>query len=419
MTEPRRRNACPGLSIPMPTGDGLLVRFMPADRIPLAAFVAVCVAARRHGNGAIEVTSRGSLQLRGLTPRSAPMLAADLAALGIAAADGVPVISDPLADHPATLIDTARLAALLRRTIADANLAPAPKVSVVVDGGDRLHLDALAADVRLRVIGPKPSPRLHVALGGDAASAMPLGSVTADAAADTVVRLLARIAAEGREARAVDVLRQGGIGAFRSSIGDCVDAAPPPPPRPPAEAIGRHPLWDGSVALGIALAFGHAHADALEQLAGVAAGYGIGSVRPAPGRALLLIGVATQDTALLAAAAERLGFVVSASDPRRGIAACPGKPACASGLIAARALAAEIARHLPAARGGTAIHVSGCTKGCAHPAPAALTVVGTEHGCGIVCDGLASATPRYHVDAADLAAEVARIAVASREPVHG
>ena len=30
------------------------------------------------------------------------------------------------------------------------------------------------------------------------------------------------------------------------------------------------------------------------------------------------------------------------------------------------------------------IHISGCAKGCAHPGAAALTVVGTERGCGIV-----------------------------------
>ncbi len=88
-------------------------------------------------------------------------------------------------------------------------------------------------------------------------------------------------------------------------------------------------------------------------------------------------------------------------------------------MIAARALAAEIARQLPPRREAAAIHVSGCAKGCAHPAPAALTVVGTERGCGIVRDGSARATPRYHVDAADVVAEVVRIAAEREEPVHG
>jgi len=391
--------------------------FMPAECIALDAFIAICAAAHQHGNGTVEITARGSLQLRGLTPRSAPLLASAIAALDIAAVDGVPVIADPLADDPHAIIDSAGLAATLRRAVADARLVLAPKVSVIVDGGGRLHLDALAADVRLRAIGFAQAPRLHVALGGDGGSAMPLGSIAPDTAADVVVRLLGAIAAQGRKARAADILRTDGIGAFHSIVDGDIDAAPALGLRSPAEAIGPHPLRDGSVALGVALAFGHAHADALAQLAEIAAAHAVASVRPAPGRALLLVGVGHEDVASLATAAERLGFVVRPDDPRRRIVACPGKPACASGLIAARALATEIAAHLPS-RSET-IHISGCAKGCAHPAPAALTVVGTERGCGIVRCGSARATPHYHVDAAGVVAEVVRVAVDTSEGVHG
>ena len=45
------RGACPGLSAPMPTGDGLLVRLLPIGTVPLAAFAELCAAARKHGNG--------------------------------------------------------------------------------------------------------------------------------------------------------------------------------------------------------------------------------------------------------------------------------------------------------------------------------------------------------------------------------
>jgi precorrin-3B synthase len=412
---PHRRGACPGLSAPMLTGDGLIVRLMPAQPIALEAFAAVCAAARAHGNGTMEVTARGSLQVRGLTPRSAPLFASAVGALDIAAIEGVPVIADPLADDPGTIIDACGLAATLRRAIARAGLSLAPKVSVVIDGGSRLHLDALSADVRLRAIGSPELPRLHVAIGGDAASATLLGSTAPAAVVGVVVRLLGVIAAQGREARAVDILRDSGIAAFRSAVN--VDAAPDLLPRPGAEAIGRHPLRTRRVAVGIAPAFGHAHADALAQLAQLCTEYGVGTLRPAPGRALLLLGVAENDADALASAAEGLGFIVRADDPRRRVAACPGQPACASGLIPARALAAEIARHLPP--GCDTVHISGCAKGCAHPAPAALTVVGTAHGCGIVRHGPAHATPGYHVDPADLATEIARIAGETSEAVHG
>src|SRR6195256_3575306 len=123
MNAPHRRGACPGLSAPMPTGDGLLVRLMPAEPIPLEKFIAVCAAARQYGNGTVEVTARGSLQVRGLTPSSAPQFASAVAALDISAIEGVPVIADPLPDDAAAVIDAANLAAAVRRAIADARLA--------------------------------------------------------------------------------------------------------------------------------------------------------------------------------------------------------------------------------------------------------------------------------------------------------
>jgi precorrin-3B synthase len=412
MNAPHRRGVCPGLSAPMPTGDGLLVRLMPAEPIPLENFIAVCAAARQCGNGTLEVTARGSLQVRGLTPSSAPQFASAVAALDISAIEGVPVIADPLPDD-AAVIDAANLAAAVRGAIADARLALAAKVSVVIDSGSHLHLDALAADVRLRANGQ----RLHVALGGDAASATTLGSITPEMAAAAVVRLLGVIAQHGPTARAVDVLCEDGIAAFRTAVDDYISAAPDLRPRPPAAAIGRHPRRNGSVALGVALAFGHAHADALCGLARIAGTLGVRSIRPAPGRALLLISAAPDDATALATAADDLGFVARVDDPRRSIVACPGKPACASGLIAARALAAEVAPHLPA-RSGT-IHISGCAKGCAHPAAAALTVVGTERGCGIVRDGSARAAPHRYAAPADVVAEIVRIAITSSEAAHG
>jgi precorrin-3B synthase len=187
--------------------------------------------------------------------------------------------------------------------------------------------------------------------------------------------------------------------------------------------LGRYLLGDGSLALGIALPFGHAEADALAALARRAVLLGVQTIRPAPDRVLMLIGMTTACAAGLAAAAAELGFIVDADDPRRRIAACPGAPACASGFIASRQLAAVLAPQLAGLPGDVAIHVSGCAKGCAHPAPAALTVVGDAQGCGIVRNGTARAMPDRHVAptselVANLAAEVACI-FATGETVHG
>ena len=66
MNAPMRRGACPALSTPMPTGDGLLIRLSPASGgVSPKQLIGLCEAAARHGNGIVEVTARGSLQFRG------------------------------------------------------------------------------------------------------------------------------------------------------------------------------------------------------------------------------------------------------------------------------------------------------------------------------------------------------------------
>jgi precorrin-3B synthase len=231
------------------------------------------------------------------------------------------------------------------------------------------------------------------------------------------------IAAYGPTARAVEVLRAEGVEAFHPISAAVIEPSPAPPQRLPAEMIGIHSAHDGTVAVGIGFAFGHTHADALAEIVRVAAILGAQAVWPVPDRALLLIGVSAPDAPDITAAAERLDFVVRAGDPRRRVAACPGAPACASGLIPARALASVLAPILEPVlepeRNGVFVHISGCLKGCAHPMPAALTLVGTPHGCGIVHHGSARMAPRQYIDPANLGDEISRIATKTKEAGHG
>ena len=408
MSRPVVRGACPRLSAPMQTGDGLLARIVPAGPMPIDVFAKLCATAEAHGNGILEISARGSLQVRGLSQVSAPLFAAAVEGLDIAICDGVPVLADPLPDDSSALIDARSLATALRGAIAAAGLTLAPKVSVIVDGDGRLPLDALSADIRLRAVSTSDAPRLLVSLAGDAVSAIPLGLVARDAAARVVVALLRVIAAHGPEARGSDVLRAEGIGAFRAVAEDALQPAVPIAVRKHAETIGLHRLGKGC-AMGVALPFGQAQALDLIALLRMARANGATWAATAPDRTLLLGPVGEMTGFALATAADQLGFIVDARDARRRVVACPGAPACASGLIAARALAAEIASALPPSETGIAVHVSGCVKGCAHPASAPLTIVGTEQGCGIIRDGSPRALPNAYVGADALVAEVVHL----------
>ena len=420
MTKPHRRGACPGLSAPMPTGDGLLVRLLPRGTIALTAFAALCGAAQTHGNGVIEITSRGSIQIRGLSEASAPQFADTIARLDIAAADGVPVLCNPLCGlDDEAIFDAAPFAENLRHRISQCGLAArlSPKVSVVIDGGGAIGLEAIAADIRLRAQGPRGDAVFAVSVGGDAARAFTLGRIKPAHGAETVLRLLDVIARYGRDARARDIVAAEGATVFGSSVEmlllapSCVSEAPELDSRlrgnerPGRSAIGTFSLQDGTLALGVGLAFGHADADALRQLIETAGTCGATGLRTAPERALLAIGLAPDSAAAFTAQAERLGFVIHAGDPRRKVIACAGAPICASAQIASRALAPAIAAD--AARFAGTIHISGCAKGCAHAARAALTVVGTSEGCALIANGSVRDMPFAVVPENELRAAIA------------
>lgn len=454
-----RRGACPALSTPMQTGDGLLARLNTvAGGLSPKALTGLCESALRHGNGIVEVTARGSIQIRGLTQQSAQALARDVDALEIDMRTGVPVETGPLAGIDAQEISDPRpLANEIRAAIEKAGLSArlGPKVSVVVDGGGRVPMDGVSADVRLTACGDMPAWRL--AIGGTAASARPLGFVNEAQACAATILILQAIAALGSEARARDldvqhvaerISRSGwptisptgseksglnagsafaapktGESAFQTPVSSLVgemagrSERDPPQSGPTGTPIATFPLVDGTRALGIVLPFGSMPAENIIALAQGAIALGVTEIRPAPSRALLFPNMSLDACDTLRDAATSLGFITDARDPRLSIAACPGAPACASGRIATRALAERIAAHdADFLDGSFTLHVSGCAKGCAHPAPAGLTLIGHDHdgGAGIALDATARSPEAAVTVISDAQAGMERIAALAR-----
>jgi precorrin-3B synthase len=167
-------------------------------------------------------------------------------------------------------------------------------------------------------------------------------------------------------------------------------------PAGPVEPVGT--LADGLVGLG--LPFGRIDAPVLARLADAARQAGADSLRPAPGRALIVTGLRRAATAGLIDRAAALGLVTTPDDPRRRIIACVGAPGCASALVSTRDIAALVAERL--AEAGDIVHVSGCAKGCAHPRPAALTLVGTPSGVALIRNGRADAVPERLIAPAEV-----------------
>jgi precorrin-3B synthase len=333
-----RRGACPSLDLPMPTGDGLLARLPPAT-LPPAAWLALAEAARRAGNGWLDLTARGSVQLRGLR---AETLALAKALVPLEWPRGALVMTSPLAGEDAEEVEDPRPLANALTAATPAGLPP--KTTVLVDGGGRLHLAPEAAHLRLVA-----QPGRWV-LGCGAAW---LGEGGAEAIVTAALALLRDM---GR-----DATRAPSAAACRAAAASLAPTAPPAP-LPAPEPIGLHALRDG-VALGIGLPFGRVEAAALAE------------------------------------------FATAPRDPRRRVAACTGAPGCASALLDTRALAVELAPLVPATG---FLHVSGCAKGCAHPRPAPVTLVGREGGLGLIRRGRAGDTPHATLARGEARAALAR-----------
>jgi precorrin-3B synthase len=83
-------------------------------------------------------------------------------------------------------------------------------------------------------------------------------------------------------------------------------------------------------------------------------------------------------------------LITAPDDPLLRVVACTGAPGCPQGLQPTRALARDLARHVPK---GQVLHVSGCAKGCAMPKSAATVLVGQAAGFGFVPMGFAGDMP--------------------------
>jgi precorrin-3B synthase len=348
----------------MLSGDGWLVRLRPpAAGLSPAQAAGVAEAARRHGNGILDLSARANLQLRGVRADGHAALIGDLRALGLidpdpAAETARSIVVTPFADAAALALAEA-LAGALTGALTDAPALP-DKFGFAIDTGPRPVLTGTSADIRLERAA---SGDLLLRADGHA-----LGrAVAPDAAAKAAIDLARWFLAKGGAPQARGRMAALVAAGHAPPGADTAPALPVPVPAP-----GLHPA--GAL---VGIAFGQMTADLLEALA--ALGH---DLRLTPWRMLLLAGA----SALPAID----GLLTDPADPLRRVTACTGAPGCAQAQGATRELARALAPDLPT---GAHLHVSGCAKGCAHPGPASWTLVAGPEGFDLIRDGRAGDAP--------------------------
>jgi precorrin-3B synthase len=390
----------------MKTGDGLLARVSLTDAIRPQQLSEICRLASRHGNGMIDISARGNLQIRGLTETSAPLLAAEMGALDLPLRDGLAVEVPPLAGLDETEIADPRPLAEAIAEGAKAITGLAPKLSVVVDGQGRLRLSDLLADIRLLAVSAADQVRWKILLGGTDDSAHVFNVLRETQAVEATLEMLSKLSTLGSKARGRDLVQY----PLQAEILDGARA-----PRSVSRAreeicpFGLVPLSEDQYAIGIGPAFGQATADKLVALCQAAETLGIVSLKPAFDHSLLFYGPRHSCKALEVFASEN-GFIISGADPRSHIAACPGSPACASATIASHDIAATAANQCADLLDGSfKLHVTGCAKGCAHPQVSSLSLCGTADGVSLIAGGKAADAPFASIAFADTNATLRRL----------
>lgn len=402
--ETMRRGWCPGTLRPMLTGDGLLVRLHPPrNALTPDQLAYVAELASRHGNGQIEISGRGNLQLRGIREEAHPALVDDLLEAGLvdeAEGDGPSrlVLTSPLAGRAADeLLDAAALAQVVEnagRTVSGLSA----KFSIIIDGGGALALDGFAADLRLRAVS---TDAIAFGLPGGHW----YGPVAMDEAPALAACLLDGFVVASRQS-------SGRIHRMRDLAPDALSALtvlsglrpmPAPATRPKPSPVGLVSERDNGVAVLIGLRFGRTDADGLRRLSELARDAGIREIRVSPWRGFALCGLAVEAAHVLREGLRGEGLIVEADDPRLAVSACAGAPACARGEAPALTDAAMLAGTLaPLLTDGLNLHVSGCAKSCAHSGSADLTLVGRDGRYDVILAGGTRDTAIAHLSLGEL-----------------
>lgn len=401
----------------MPTGDGLLVRLRPLGcSLTLSQFSAVAEAARRFGNGILEVTARGNLQVRGLAASTVPGLAEAIGEAAITVPDGVAIETPPLAGiDPEEITDPRILAATLREAIAarGAALKLAPKLAIIVDGGGRFHLGDTIADLRLQAVRRGDEVWWQLSLAGTAATAKPICALRTEAVVPVVIRILEALTDIGPAARGRD-LDIDAVQVLCPPAVDRLEVAPASSPASPV--VGMHDLGPAGTVLGLGLAYAQIDAVSLIAFLRQAGELGAREIRFAPGHGFFLLGLEREAAAIVQRLALAQGLRIAADDPRNHIATCAGSTGCASAWMDTKAMARLWVETVPDLLDGSlTVHLSGCVKGCARPKASGLTLVGAPSGYALVVNGAAKDGANAYTDENGMKSALERLAGLVRE----
>jgi precorrin-3B synthase len=367
--------------------DGLLARVrLPGGLIDAAQLRVLARLADELGDGRLELTSRGNVQLRGLDQNASGPLTDALARAGLLPSLSHDQVRNVLASPLAGLDSGPGLTGIVRAF--DAALCARPRLAELsgrflfaIDDG-RGDVASLGADVvaTVRTDGAVIVNGLTVRRAS-CREERAVGGITADLQDGVVTTMLACAEAF------LDLRAELDSGAWR--IADLPDG----PERVralvqarlgPAAALGKAAATKASRPVGLVTGGEGSGLSVvliaplgrltLAQVSWAAGRIADQAARITPWRSVVLPGL--DDAAGVLDEAAGLGFGTDDGSPWLRVTACAGRPGCASALADVQADAAGFAARWP----GRLMHVSGCARHCGRPAATEIDVTATSEG---------------------------------------
>jgi precorrin-3B synthase len=358
MARTRDKDACPGALQVHQAADGAMVRVrLPGGMLTPHQLEALAHAATDWGSSAMELTSRGNIQIRGVTDSA--KIADAIANAGLLPSNTHErvrnIVASPLSGRVGGNADVRGMVTELDGAIqAEPGLAGLPgRFMFGIDDG-RADVSGLAADVGVHVLDKSTALLLA---GRDTGVRL---------AASDVVPVLVSIAARFAESGG-NAWRIAELGDPTPLLGDLSPSATPGATWPPITrpAVGWIPQDNGRVTLGAAVPLGVLQVRVAEYLAAINAPMVI-----TPWRSVLVFDLddAVADAALRALAPK--GLVFDENSPWLSVSACTGSPGCGHSLADVRADATAAVDE----PGSCHRHFVGCERACGSPATGEVLV---------------------------------------------
>jgi sulfite reductase beta subunit-like hemoprotein len=393
---------CPGVLRLHEAADGWMARVrLPGGRLPPEALDAIDRVATL-GNGVVELTSRASLQVRGLPAAAGELVASRLGIAGLMPSlphDRVRnILASPVAGrHPRSIAGTDDIVAELDRGLCgDPGLAELPGrfLFAVLDGSGALGAHRADVSLEASLLDGEAAFRLRLAGASTTLTVTPAEAAELVLAAARGFLDLTR--ADGVDVWGVAALEDGARRLARRLGGDLVESAGFwTSSADDAAVVKAYPLAlgalsqpDGRVAITTMPPLGRVDSVMLRGLAACTRRHG-GEVRISSRRTVTVIDLPPADSPSVAEELGSLGLTSSPSSGWNGLSACAGKGACVKARVDVRAAAEERAGVRDA--GTPAEHWSGCERRCGRPPGSPMSVFAAETGLIVELAGRAQA----------------------------